>query len=69
MYVTVSGPTPAVVGLKTPLALTPVPDHVPPPVAEVSVNGASVTHTSCGIQTVASQQVVAIGAQAEAANV
>ena len=68
VYVIFCVPTPAVVGLKIPLALTPKPDHVPPAVAAVSAIGASVTHTSCGIQIVASQQVVGIGAHADAAN-
>ena len=62
-------PTPATAGLNEPDALTPVPLHVPPGVAGVSVIDGSVTHRFCGIQIEASQQVLAIGIHAEAANV
>ena len=39
-----SGPTPAVVGLNTPDAETPCPDHVPPAGVAFNCTGASDTH-------------------------
>jgi hypothetical protein len=60
-------PTPAKLGLKTPDALTPFPDHVPPAAAVVSVTGESFEQKVDGIQMLASQQVEAIGTHAEAA--
>jgi hypothetical protein len=67
-------PAPAVDGLNTPvLVLRPEvageTDHVPPEVPGESVTGESVTHSVPGLHILASQQVNAIGAQAEAANV
>ena len=60
-------PIPATVGLKTPVALTPGPLHVPPAVAVVNVKGASLAQTPCGMQIEASQHVEASGTQAVAA--
>jgi hypothetical protein len=50
-------PTPAVAGLKTPEALTPVPLQVPPGVDTVKVNAGSVTHFLGGIQIEGSQHI------------
>jgi hypothetical protein len=51
-------PGPAVAGLKTPDAFTPVPDQVPPAVPGVNVTGASEEQSSPGEHILASQQVV-----------